>query len=113
MPIKLISTILVVAIVGIFCGFNMGDDFRCSINLIFYQTPKIPVFLTIIFSFVAGVLIMTPFTLKQNKKDKAPKKTEASKADAPKAEAPKTEVPKAEETPKTESTVKVDLTKKD
>lgn len=112
MPVKLISTILVVAIVGIFCGFNMGDDFRCSINLIFYQTPKIPVFLTIICSFVAGVLIMTPFTLKRDKKGNPPKKTEPPKAEPSKTEAPKTEVPKTE-VPKTESTVKVDLTKKD
>jgi len=63
MPIKLIGTVLVVAIVGIFCGFNMSEEYRCSINLIFYKTPQIPVFLTIICSFIVGILVMTPFSL--------------------------------------------------
>lgn len=72
MPTKLIGTLVLVAVVGIICGFNMGDEFRCSINLIFYKTPQIPVFLTIICSFIAGVIfgVIATYLGKKGEKEK-------------------------------------------
>lgn len=87
MPIKFISSIILIAIVGIFCGFNWGEESQCSINLIFYKTPEIPVFLTIIVSFLAGMVVMALFSLFSRNKKSAP---------AQKSEAPKTEKAAAE-----------------
>ena len=63
MPIKLITTILAVAIIGIFAGFNWGEGSRCSVDFVFFQTPEIPVFIIIIVSFLLGVVVMSLVTI--------------------------------------------------
>ena len=63
MPIKLITSILTVAIIGIFAGFNWGEGSRCSVDLVFFQTPEIPVFIIIIVSFLLGVVVMSLISL--------------------------------------------------
>lgn len=83
MPIKLIGTVILVVIVGIFCGFNTSDANKCDINLIFYKIRGIPVFLTVLLSFLAGVLVMSPFTVRFGKNQKTSDQTN----DEPKAEA--------------------------
>ncbi len=75
MPIKLIGTVILVVIVGIFCGFNTADANKCDINLVFRTLHGIPVFLTVLLSFLGGVIVMAPFTVrfgsgKQEKKEK-------------------------------------------
>lgn len=103
MPIKFISSIILIAIVGIFCGFNWGEESQCSINLIFYKTPQIPVFLIIIVSFLAGMVIMALFNFSskfhktENKTESTPvTKSEPQKPETPKPEAAKTEPQKTE-----------------
>lgn len=68
MNVKLITTVIIIAIVGIFCGFNMTADYSCQINLIFMKTPKIPVSLTIICSFLFGVIVASFANLFRKKK---------------------------------------------
>ena len=79
MPIKLIGTVILLIIVTIFCGFNLGDEYRCDINLLFHTFKNVPVFFTVLISFFAGVLIMSPFTW-GNAKRKAALKEAESKA---------------------------------
>ena len=61
-------------IAAAFTGFNLGNV--CDINFGFMRFEKVPVFLTILFSFLAGVLVTLPFTFG---KRKAPAATKAEK----------------------------------
>ena len=63
MPIKLITSILAVAVIGIFAGFNWGEGSRCSVDFVFLQTPELPVFIIIIVSFLLGVVVMSLVTI--------------------------------------------------
>ena len=67
MPFKLIGIIILLVLVTIFCGFNLGDAYRCDINFVFVTLHKVPAFLTVLFSFFAGVFVMTPFTFIKKK----------------------------------------------
>ena len=66
MPIKLIGTIILLILVTIFAGVNL--DNKCDITFIFYTFKEVPVFMTVIISFVIGVIIMLPFTFGRKKK---------------------------------------------
>lgn len=67
MPFKLIGIIILLVLVTIFCGFNLGDAYRCDINFVFVTLHKVPAFLTVLISFFAGVFVMTPFTFIKKK----------------------------------------------
>ena len=60
MPFKLILTLVLVAFVAVFTGFNLDNS--CNVWL-FYTFKDVPVFVTILISLVAGVVITLPFTL--------------------------------------------------
>ncbi len=81
MPIKLIGTIILMVIVALFTGFNL--DNRCNIWL-FHTFEQVPVYITILGSFVAGVIVTLPFTFKKcpkEKKVKDKKNTQETKTD--------------------------------
>lgn len=69
MPVRLIGTIILLLAVTLFAGANL--DNRCNINFIFKTVQNIPVFLTAVISFLAGAIVMIPFTFhsKKNKKN--------------------------------------------
>lgn len=67
MPLKLIGTVILLVIVTIFCGMNIGEANRCDINLLFKTFHSVPAFLTVLISFLAGVLVMIPFTFGKKK----------------------------------------------
>lgn len=104
MPIKLLGTVVLLIIVTIFCGFNLGEDYRCNINLLFHTFENVPVFFTVLISFLTGVLIMFPFTIgnakhraEQKARDEAAKKArEEAKAKAKADEQAKKEAALAE-----------------
>ncbi len=75
MPFKLIGTIIFLVLITIFCGFNLEEANKCDVNLIFHTFEKVPVFLTVLTSFLAGIIVMLPFALFRKKKDKASPKT--------------------------------------
>ncbi|MDE6350713.1 MAG: hypothetical protein K2K67_06900 [Treponemataceae bacterium] len=79
MPVKLLGTVALLIIVTIFCGFNLDDEFRCDINLLFHTFRDVPVFLTVLISFFAGVLLMMPFSF-GNAKFRAAQKAADAKA---------------------------------
>lgn len=68
MPFKLIGTIILLVLVTIFCGFNLEN--KCDINLVFYKFKDVSVFLTVMISFFAGILLTLPFTLFKKKMTK-------------------------------------------
>ena len=70
MPLKLIGTIILLVIVTIFCGFNLEDVNKCDVNLVFYNFHNVPVFLTVLASFLAGIVVMLPFALFKKKMSK-------------------------------------------
>ena len=78
MPVKLLGTVVLLIVVTILCGFNLGDEYRCNVNLLFHIFENVPVFFTVLIYFFAGVLIMTPFTF-GNAKHKAAMKELAEK----------------------------------
>lgn len=77
MPIKLIFAILLVILVACFTGFNLNN--RCDLWL-FYTFKNLPIFTTVIASFICGVLVTLPFTFgkKRKSEDKLPKKYKKS-----------------------------------
>ena len=78
MPWKLILFILSVTLVTIFIGFNLEN--ACNVSFGFYTFPNVPIFMSILLAFAAGVFIMLPFTFGHRKKDKisSPKKIVSS-----------------------------------
>ncbi len=61
MPLKLILFILVLILVTLFIGFNL--DNACNVSFGVYTFENVPVFMSILLSFAAGILIMIPFLL--------------------------------------------------
>ena len=63
MPIKLILFLIIIVVVTVFAGFNISNV--CNVSLIFYEFQNVPVFVTVLFSFVIGILVMLPFTFRK------------------------------------------------
>lgn len=82
MPFKLIGAIILLVIVTIFCGSNLADENRCDVNLIFYTCKNVPAFLTVLISFIAGIIVTVPFTFGKNKLTKEQILKEADKQKA-------------------------------
>ncbi len=61
MPWKLILFLLCLVLTTFFVGFNLDNS--CNINLGFKTYENVPVFLTVLISFAAGVIIAFLFTL--------------------------------------------------
>lgn len=79
MIIKLLGTILSLVVLAFFIGFNL--DNKCNVNVLFYTFQNVPVFITIIISFVVGVLFTMPFAFsyKAEKKKQLKAKNVTSK----------------------------------
>ncbi len=61
MPWKLILFILVLVLATLFIGFNL--DNACNVSFGVYTFEQVPVFMSILLSFAAGILVMVPFLL--------------------------------------------------
>lgn len=59
MPWKLIGFVALLVFATFFIGFNL--DHRCDVSIGFTTFKDVPIFLSLLISFVAGVLVMTPF----------------------------------------------------
>lgn len=70
-PWKLIIFLIIFTIVVLFAGFNIGPENRTrTISFIFTEVHDVPVFLSIFISFIAGAIIIIPFTLRKRVKDR-------------------------------------------
>ncbi|MBP3708871.1 MAG: hypothetical protein J6I73_00460 [Treponema sp.] len=63
--ISLIIFIVIAILIAVFTGFNIGNT--CNVNVIFHTFESVPVFITIIVSFVAGVIVALPFSFGKGK----------------------------------------------
>ena len=81
MIVRLILTIICLILLACFAGFNL--DNKCNVNLLVHTFENVPVFVSIIISFAAGVIFTLPAAIfsRSAKKDKA-KAAEAKKAKA-------------------------------
>lgn len=106
MPIKLIVMLIVAVLTAVFTGKNLENS--CDVWII-HKFENVPVFITIIVSVMAGVIITLPFTMgrrvtREDKKilkaDKKAKKIQAKQEKKDK----KAKKPVAQELPTSDST---------
>lgn len=76
MILRLILTIICLVILACFAGFNL--DNKCNVNLLIHTFTNVPVFVSIIISFAAGVIFTLPVAIftRAEKKAKAKEKEE-------------------------------------
>jgi uncharacterized integral membrane protein len=69
-PWRMILLLVIIVLVALFSGFNLTP---VEISLGFYVQEDVPLFLALIGAFIAGAVVMIPFTLfaKRAKKNKA------------------------------------------
>ena len=79
--IGLIIFIVIAVLIAVFTGFNIRNV--CDVNVIFHTFHNVPVFITIIVSFVAGIVVALPFSFGKGKSIAA-KKIDKIKAKAAK-----------------------------
>ena len=72
---KLVQFIVLFAIFLVFIVFNLEN--KCDINFIFIKISEVPVFLTVFFSFMIGMLCILPFVFFKSKKKTDPLKKES------------------------------------
>ena len=75
MVLKLIFTIALLVAVAIFSGFNL--DNRCNIWLFGKILPNAPVFMTILVSFAAGILVTLPAVFLRGERKLTPEQARA------------------------------------
>lgn len=73
MPWKLILFILIMTIFVVFSGFNLSNTSGISFG--FFSVQNVPVFISIFFSFLLGMLAVTPILIKQRRELKKMKKS--------------------------------------
>lgn len=61
MPWRLIGTVIVLVLVIVFIGFNLGN--ACDIALGFTTLTAVPVYLTALSAFAAGIVVSLPLVL--------------------------------------------------
>ncbi len=75
MVLKLISTIIFIVVLAFFCGFNL--DNRCNIWFFWTKFENVPIFLTVLMSFAAGILITLPAVFFKRTKRLTPEQARA------------------------------------
>ena len=75
MPIKLIAVLVLVVLVAVFTGFNLEN--KCTIWF-FHSFTDIPVFASLLVSFLVGVIVTLPFTFTKGKKRDKDKQVDTS-----------------------------------
>ena len=68
MPWKLIVFLLIMTVFVVFAGFNLEN--KADISFGFGSIKEVPVFISIFFSFILGILVSSPFFITQKKKIK-------------------------------------------
>jgi glucan phosphoethanolaminetransferase (alkaline phosphatase superfamily) len=59
MPWRFIGTIAALVIIMIFVAFNIHNS--CDLSVVFTTIPDVPVYLTVFFSYVLGLISFLPF----------------------------------------------------
>ncbi len=102
MVIRLLGTIASVVLLAFFVGFNL--DNKCNVSLIVKSFENVPVFITIMISFVCGIIFTMPFTFsilakRAKKAKKAAKGEKEAVSGEKKTDSAKSEPEKIEKKP--------------
>ncbi len=73
MTFKMVSFLLLLIIITVFSAFNLSNTSDISFG--FYTLKDVPIFLSLLVAFIAGAIMMIPFTFNK-KKIKSEKNTE-------------------------------------
>ena len=76
---RLIGFLIILIIFAVFSAFNLSN--RSDISLAFYTFKNVPIFLSLLVSFILGSLFVLPFTLFKTKKGTIKKDTKKKKKD--------------------------------
>ncbi len=96
MPWKLIGFILILVLVALFASFNLTN--RADINLGFHVFESVPIFLSLFIAFLAGVMLMIPFTIGPASRKKKKQKEKKKKKQLAKESKGSIEQPESQET---------------
>jgi uncharacterized integral membrane protein len=77
MPWKMIGFLIVLVLVAFFASFNMNH--RADISLGFYIYKDVPIFLSLLIAFLAGAVLIIPFTIGASLRKKSKLKEKAQK----------------------------------
>lgn len=77
MPWKMIGFLLVLVLVAFFASLNMNH--RADISLGFYIFKDVPIFLSLLIAFLAGAVLIIPFTIGASLRKKSKLKEKAEK----------------------------------
>jgi uncharacterized integral membrane protein len=61
-PWKLIIVVIVAVLLALFIGFNLNN--KCEISFVFGRVADVPVYFTILLSFIAGLAAALPFSIR-------------------------------------------------
>jgi hypothetical protein len=61
-PWKLIVVVIVAVLLALFIGFNLNN--KCEISFVFGRVADVPVYFTILLSFIAGLAAALPFSIR-------------------------------------------------
>jgi uncharacterized integral membrane protein len=70
-PWRLVLLLMLLVVVTVFAGFNLD---RVDVSVGFHVFQGIPLFLALIVSFIAGALLMLPFTLRRSERTRRAEK---------------------------------------
>lgn len=70
-PWKLIVVLVIAVMLALFIGFNLEN--KCEISFVFVRLDSVPVYMTILISFAAGLVAALPFAFKRRKAAKGGK----------------------------------------
>jgi uncharacterized integral membrane protein len=66
MPWKLILSLILMTLLIVFAGFNL--DNKSSISFGFAEISDVPIFISLFFAFLAGIIVTSPFIFMQKRK---------------------------------------------
>ncbi len=76
MPWRLVVFILILGFVVLFAGANITN--ASDISFGFYTVEDVPIFISLFFAYVVGVLTMVPFTIRTMRRKKRIERSEES-----------------------------------
>ena len=106
--VKIIISTLILVVLAIFCGSNPQNV--CKISFLWFSTPEIPIFVSVLLSFVAGIVVMLPVmlfhghTIKKQYQEKSSKVTESEVTSSAEAQEPPIANENTEETVQSKTT---------
>ncbi len=80
MPFKLVYFLFIVLCFGLFAGFNLNNT--SDVSLIFHTLKDIPIYISNLFSFLVGIVIILPFFAGHGKKKKEKREKKLAQQEA-------------------------------